>query len=64
MCLQAPNKAPPSDWPQEGRIEFKKVYMTYSIDEAPVLKDLNFVIFPEEKVTFELRDANIAIFAI
>lgn len=53
LCLlQAPGEAPPPDWPQKGRIEFEKVYMTYSINEPPVLKNLNFVILPKEKVLF------------
>lgn len=48
--FKAPGKAPPPDWPQAGRIEFERVYMTYSINDPPVLKDLNFVVFPKEKV--------------
>ncbi|XP_011309864.1 probable multidrug resistance-associated protein lethal(2)03659 [Fopius arisanus] len=38
------------DWPSEGSIVFKHVFMTYSDDAPPVLKDLNFVVKPQEKV--------------
>ncbi|KAI4497436.1 hypothetical protein M0802_007447 [Mischocyttarus mexicanus] len=46
----APDKKPPENWPQEGRIEFKEVSMRYSLFEAPVLKDLSFKIKPQEKI--------------
>ena len=41
---------PPANWPTEGRILFKNVYLRYSENERPVLKKLNFVIQPKEKV--------------
>ncbi|XP_011702530.1 PREDICTED: probable multidrug resistance-associated protein lethal(2)03659 [Wasmannia auropunctata] len=46
----APGKKPKSDWPQEGRIEFKNVFLRYAPLEPPVLKNLSFVIFPREKI--------------
>ncbi|KAL6254639.1 hypothetical protein P5V15_013946 [Pogonomyrmex californicus] len=46
----APGKKPKSEWPPEGRIEFKGVYLRYAPLEPPVLKNLNFVIYPREKI--------------
>lgn len=40
----------PADWPNKGLIAFKSVYMRYSEDDPPILKDLNLVIQPTEKV--------------
>ncbi|EGI58008.1 Putative multidrug resistance-associated protein lethal(2)03659 [Acromyrmex echinatior] len=45
-----PDKKPKSEWPQEGKIEFKNVFLRYAPLEPPVLKDLTFVIFPREKI--------------
>ncbi|XP_012525065.2 probable multidrug resistance-associated protein lethal(2)03659 isoform X2 [Monomorium pharaonis] len=45
-----PDKKPKSEWPQEGKIEFKNVFLRYAPLEPPVLKGLNFVIFPREKI--------------
>ncbi|XP_034175482.2 putative multidrug resistance-associated protein lethal(2)03659 isoform X2 [Osmia lignaria lignaria] len=45
-----PDKKPQDTWPEEGKIEFKKVALRYDPAEAPVLKNLNFVIYPQEKV--------------
>jgi len=45
-----PDKKPKPEWPQEGRIEFKGVSMRYAPLEPPVLRNLNFVIYPHEKV--------------
>ncbi|CAG2061256.1 unnamed protein product [Timema podura] len=41
---------PPKDWPFEGEIEFQSVYLKYVETEPPVLKDLNLVIKPGEKM--------------
>lgn len=41
---------PKDDWPGNGKIEFRKVFMKYSAGDAYVLKDLNFIIAPKEKV--------------
>ena len=45
-----PDKKPKSDWPQEGKIKFKNVSLRYAPLEPAVLKNLNFVIFPREKI--------------
>ncbi|CAH0600504.1 unnamed protein product [Chrysodeixis includens] len=41
---------PPNDWPKLGLVEFKNVYLNYSVEDPPVLKDLNFVIHSGWKV--------------
>ncbi|XP_076167723.1 putative multidrug resistance-associated protein lethal(2)03659 isoform X2 [Ptiloglossa arizonensis] len=46
----SPDKKPRDTWPEEGKIEFKKVAMRYDPAESPVLKNLNFVIYPQEKI--------------
>ncbi|XP_011138927.1 probable multidrug resistance-associated protein lethal(2)03659 isoform X1 [Harpegnathos saltator] len=46
----APDKKPKEDWPQKGKVEFKGVWLRYAPLEPPVLKNLNFVIHPHEKV--------------
>lgn len=40
----------PSNWPVEGCIRFHHVYMRYAEDEQPVLKCLDLIIKPREKV--------------
>ncbi|KAJ8916764.1 hypothetical protein NQ315_013969 [Exocentrus adspersus] len=45
-----PDKKPPSKWPEFGKIEFRHVYLRYFPQDPPVLKDLNFTIFPKEKI--------------
>lgn len=45
----------PKDWPSRGFIEFKNVYMRYSDEDPPILKNLNLTIEPTEKVK-ELKD--------
>ncbi|XP_015127765.1 multidrug resistance-associated protein 4 [Diachasma alloeum] len=44
------NSRPPTTWPHQGRIEFDHVYLRYSVDDAPVLKDLRICIEPGMKV--------------
>ncbi|KAK0161584.1 hypothetical protein PV327_010040 [Microctonus hyperodae] len=41
---------PPANWPSEGCIKFNRVYLRYIDEESPVLKGLDFVIKPMEKV--------------
>ncbi|VVC32175.1 Hypothetical protein CINCED_3A023482 [Cinara cedri] len=41
---------PPKEWPNEGKIIFKHFYLRYDLDTPHVLKDLNIVIEPTEKV--------------
>lgn len=47
-----PEKKPPKEWPEEGRITFENVSLRYFPDESTdrVLKDLEFDILPKEKV--------------
>nr|XP_023015460.1 probable multidrug resistance-associated protein lethal(2)03659 [Leptinotarsa decemlineata] len=40
----------PKNWPEKGQIEFKNVYLKYSEADPPVLKNLNFIIKPKEKI--------------
>lgn len=40
-----------ADWPSKGKIEFKKVFYRYSIDNEPVLRGLSFSVKPREKVS-------------
>nr|ADH16740.1 ABC transporter family C protein ABCC2 [Heliothis virescens] len=35
---------PPKEWPNAGRVTFSNVYLNYSVEDPPVLKDLNFEI--------------------
>lgn len=45
-----PDKKPPDTWPEEGRVIFSRVYMAYSPNDPPVLKNLSFTIEPKQKV--------------
>ncbi|XP_071455648.1 ATP-binding cassette sub-family C member 4-like isoform X2 [Hetaerina americana] len=45
-----PDSKPPKQWPQGGKIVFDKLYLHYNPDDPPVLRDLNFVVNPHEKV--------------
>ncbi|CAH2099847.1 unnamed protein product [Euphydryas editha] len=45
-----PNKKPPPSWPEQGRLQFRHMYLYYTPDEPPVLKDLTLEIMPKEKV--------------
>jgi len=40
----------PKTWPDEGCIKFRDVYMRYADEDPPVLKGLNIIIYPGEKV--------------
>ncbi|KAL0104953.1 hypothetical protein PUN28_016533 [Cardiocondyla obscurior] len=40
----------PKNWPDQGCITFRNVYMRYADEDPPVLKSLNIIIFPGEKV--------------
>ncbi|XP_018570688.1 probable multidrug resistance-associated protein lethal(2)03659 [Anoplophora glabripennis] len=44
------NKNLPVDWPEQGQVEFKDVKLRYSEDDPYVLKGLNFVVQPNEKI--------------
>ncbi|KAI4464485.1 atp-binding cassette sub-family c [Holotrichia oblita] len=45
-----PAKKPPKTWPENGKVEFSRLYLKYAPEEQPVLSNLNFVIQPREKV--------------
>ncbi|XP_018785664.1 PREDICTED: probable multidrug resistance-associated protein lethal(2)03659 [Bactrocera latifrons] len=45
-----PSKKPKGEWPSEGRIEFVDLKLRYSPKDSYVLKGLNFVIAPQEKI--------------
>lgn len=47
-----PGKKPPKEWPAKGQLEFKHLYLRYCLTDMPVLKNLNIVIKPGQKVTF------------
>lgn len=41
---------PPVDWPKEGRVEFKNLFLSYHPSGASVLKNINFKVAPGEKI--------------
>lgn len=47
-----PNKSIelPTEWPQRGTIEFRKVIFRYFAEAEPVLRELSFIIKPKEKI--------------
>jgi ATP-binding cassette subfamily C (CFTR/MRP) protein 4 len=47
-----PGQKPSKSWPSKGRIQFKEVYLKYSVEDEPVLKNLTFVVEPGMKVIF------------
>lgn len=40
----------PNNWPKEGRVEYSNVTLRYRDENAPILKNINFVIEPKQKV--------------
>ncbi|XP_071455642.1 ATP-binding cassette sub-family C member 4-like [Hetaerina americana] len=49
--LESPaDKKPPSDWPSKGEIVFDRLFLRYSPENPPVLKNLCLVFHPKEKV--------------
>lgn len=56
-CQLKPEKQPEipmkvsSDWPSQGRIEFRCVYYRYAPNLEPVLRGLSFLVKPSEKVS-------------
>ncbi|XP_045472450.1 probable multidrug resistance-associated protein lethal(2)03659 [Harmonia axyridis] len=40
----------PIDWPSQGRIEFKNIFLRYNTQDPPVLKNLCFVVEPMQKI--------------
>lgn len=50
-CLESgPGNRIQDGWPSEGQIEFRNVSLRYNPKKDPVLKNLNFLIHPKEKV--------------
>ncbi|XP_023310959.1 multidrug resistance-associated protein 4 [Anoplophora glabripennis] len=45
-----PGKMPALPWPNQGLIEFINLSLKYIADDPPVLKNLNFTIYPGEKI--------------
>ncbi|XP_058443653.1 ATP-binding cassette sub-family C member 4-like [Malaya genurostris] len=45
-----PKYRPQRNWPEHGMVEFSNVDLSYSDDGEKVLKDLNFTIWPNEKI--------------
>ena len=43
-------KGPPKDWPSRGEVKFEKLYLRYTEEVDPVLKNLNFKVEPGMKV--------------
>jgi ABC-type multidrug transport system fused ATPase/permease subunit len=41
---------PPSDWPSQGAVDVKGLYVRYRPELPPVLKGLSFSVAPREKV--------------
>ncbi|XP_044751379.1 probable multidrug resistance-associated protein lethal(2)03659 [Coccinella septempunctata] len=40
----------PVEWPSQGRIEFKNIFLRYNTQDPPVLKNLNFLVEPMQKI--------------
>lgn len=41
---------PENNWPQHGKIEFRRVFLRYSADDPYVLKDVSFTIVAKQKI--------------
>jgi hypothetical protein len=50
------DQKPPSGWPVKGMIQFDHMNLKYSPIDPPVLKDLNFIIQPAQKVCTGMID--------
>ncbi|XP_014275661.1 probable multidrug resistance-associated protein lethal(2)03659 [Halyomorpha halys] len=48
--VSPPSKKPRPTWPENGKIEFSDVHLRYSAADPWVLKNLNFVILPQQKI--------------
>lgn len=42
------------NWPRHGKITFKNMYLRYTPDDAPILKNLNVEIKAQEKVIIRI----------
>ncbi|CAH1113752.1 unnamed protein product [Psylliodes chrysocephalus] len=45
-----PDKKPRPTWPENGRLEFRQIFLKYFPQDPFVLKELNFVVEPKQKV--------------
>ncbi|XP_066582134.1 probable multidrug resistance-associated protein lethal(2)03659 isoform X2 [Prorops nasuta] len=50
QILPPPAPRAPKNWPSEGCIKFKNIFMRYADEEPPVLKGLNIIVYPSEKI--------------
>lgn len=48
------DKKPDPLWPKEGRVQMENLSLYYDPDDPPVLKNLNIIINPGEKVCIKL----------
>ncbi|XP_074657445.1 ATP-binding cassette subfamily C member 4-like [Tubulanus polymorphus] len=46
----ADGEPPPDDWPRHGAIQAERVCFSYTADGPRVLKNINFIIHPREKI--------------
>jgi ABC-type multidrug transport system fused ATPase/permease subunit len=46
------DRKPKDGWPLQGVVIFYQVFLSYSKNEPPVLKNVSFTLKPAEKVTF------------
>lgn len=44
------DKKPPPNWPEKGALVIRNVWMRYTPDGAPALRDLSFVLQPKDKL--------------
>lgn len=47
---EATTETLPKNWPEHGKLEFRNVSLRYNPSDPYVLKNLNFIIFPREKI--------------
>lgn len=45
-----PDRKPSASWPAQGKVEFRHVFLKYFPQDPFVLRDLNFILEPKEKV--------------
>lgn len=50
MIDNCPETKPPDDWPSKGLVEFVNVNLKYNPLGAPVLRNISFIVAPEEKI--------------
>ncbi|KAJ8684018.1 hypothetical protein QAD02_019810 [Eretmocerus hayati] len=50
LLQSTPETKAPDNWPNNGRVVFKNVYLTYDRQEKPALKNLDFIIEPNQMI--------------